>query len=75
MLAFWGDNKALTARKSADCTNLFKRLRYSNRAVRNSYITATEAILLYYSSHTKGKNTRYNKQLNEDKAIRGWNIN
>jgi len=33
MLAFWGDNEALTA---ADCTNLSKRSRYFNRAVGNS---------------------------------------
>ena len=36
MLAFWGDNEALTARKSADYTIPLKRLRYSNRAVSNS---------------------------------------
>ena len=35
-LAFWGDNEALTAKKSEDCTIPLKRLRYSNRAVSNS---------------------------------------
>ena len=35
MLAFWGNNEALTA---ADCTNLSKRSRYSNREVSNSNI-------------------------------------
>ena len=40
MLAFLGDNEALTA------NNSIIRLRYSNRAVSNSITTVTEALLL-----------------------------
>ena len=42
MLAFSGDNKALTV---ADCTISFKRSRYSNRAVSNSIITVMALLL------------------------------
>ena len=38
MLAFCGDNKALTARKSLDCTI---KSRYSNRAVSSYNRTVT----------------------------------
>ena len=66
MLAFWGDNKAITARKYADCTIPWKRLRYSNRAVSNSIITVTEALSRQYNSHIKGKIPWYSNQLNEE---------
>ena len=52
MLAFWGNNEALSA---AYCTNLSKRLRYSNRAVSNSNATVTKPLLLWYHNHKKAK--------------------
>ena len=47
MLAFWGNNEALTA---AHCTNPSEQLRYSNRAVNDSNITVTKPLSLWYSS-------------------------
>ena len=55
MLAFWGNNKALTARKSANCMIVLKWLRYSNRAVSNSITTVTEA----YSNTAVTSKTKY----------------
>jgi len=46
MLAFLSDNEALTATKSGYCKIPLKGSRYSNRAVNNSNITVTEALLL-----------------------------
>jgi len=43
MLAFRSDKTALAARKSVDCIILYKRLRYSNRAVSNSNRTVIKA--------------------------------
>ena len=43
MLTFLGDYKAVTVGKSADCIIPLKKLRYSNRAVRNSNRTVTES--------------------------------
>jgi len=79
MLVFWGNNEALTARKSADYTNLLKRSnllrrsRYSNRVVSNSNIKVS--LSHYYSNIVVTKRQLwYSKQLNEDKAIQGWKI-
>ena len=46
MLAFRGDNEALTARKFANCTIPLYRSSHCNRTVSNSNIIVTEALLL-----------------------------
>jgi len=55
VLAFWGDNEALTATKSPDCKILFKRSRYSNRAVNNSHRDTIALIKQSYKRQNKIK--------------------
>ena len=49
MLAFWGDNEALTARKSADYTIPLKRLRYT--LIEQSVILNNQSLMRHYYSN------------------------